>query len=252
MGRSQKRKRADDLASKSTSRGWTARRKRVLSLAIAVHLLAVVAEPFKFFTQGASAAAEPVRSLLAPYVEMAYLNHGYFFFAPNPGPSHLMECRLTLADGKRSRLRFPDRDALWPRLLYHRHFMLSEFLHQLHAPPLAADVAESDEQLVRDWQANRSRYEAVRDSMTRHLVARYGASTAEIDRVEHRLPDAEEVLLRRLRLNDPALYITLPDAPIESAFSPADVPASLVTPSFPMTEPQSASALDDGAEEVQP
>lgn len=194
------------------------RRLRVLlSAIILVQLLAVVAEPFRFFTRstrGTSPAADPARIALSPYIEFAYLNHGYFFFAPEPGPSHVIDGNLTLESGKKATVRFPDRNAQWPRLLYHRHFMLSENLHQLWVPPLENDLVEGDEILLREWRAERARYEAIRDSMQQHLAAKFKATEVTIDRVEHRLPSSDEVLLQRLRLNDKQLYITLPDAPL--------------------------------------
>jgi hypothetical protein len=199
----------------------------VVSSLVTVHLLAVLAEPFRFFTyggsRGSSPAAEPVRVALGPYIEFAYLNHGYFFFAPEPGPSHLMQCDLTFDDGSISHIRYPDKQAQWPRLLYHRHFMLAEFFNQLHAPPVdpalieQASAAESEE-----WKRDRARFEDVRNSMQAHLVHRYGATSATIQRVRHVLPGSDAVLKNKLPLSDPSLYIVLPDSiPSESAQPPA-------------------------------
>ncbi len=196
--------------------------KIVLSVLVVVQLLAVVAEPFRFFTlstRGTSPAADPVRQVLAPYVEFAYLNHGYFFFAPEPGPSHLIDCRFTTQDGDTAYLRFPDRRAQWPRLLYHRHFMLTENLHQLWIHPPHDELIAEDDPLLPEWQSERARFEAVRASMMRHLVHRYDAQTVEIDRVEHRLPSDDEVFVERIRLNDKRLYVTLPDAPLANTES---------------------------------
>lgn len=224
------------LGAASSSGTWlpTTRWKIVLSVLIVLHLLAVTAEPLRFFTRssrGTSPATDPARVWLAPYVEFAYLNHGYFFFAPEPGPSHLLECRLEYGDAKFGdvevgRLRFPDKRAQRPRLLYHRHFMLAEFLHQLHVPPVQSTVVGDDRRLLADWQADRARYEMIRDSMTRHLVARYGADGAVIERVEHRLPSDVEVLTQRLPLDDPSLYVILPDTPV---FLPPEGVAPLVS-----------------------
>lgn len=220
-------------SARRTATAW----KWWLSGLLVLHLLAIVAEPFQFFTRsprGTSPAADVIRSGLAPYVEFAYLNHGYFFFAPEPGPSHLLECTLTFADGREARLRFPDRKAQWPRLLYHRHFMLAEFLHQLHVPPPPTD-ASIDPQLFRDWRRERQRYEMIRDSMIEHLKQRYGAAKVEITRLEHRLPSSEEVLDRGLPLDAPELYVPLPDEPVES-FSPApsNQPSPLTAPMIPL------------------
>jgi len=196
--------------------------KLLFSVLIVLHLLAVIAEPFAFFTRGAnstSPAALPIRSNLAPYVEFAYLNHGYFFFAPNPGPSHLLECQLKTASGEQSRLRLPDRNAQWPRLLYHRHFMLAEFLHQLHVPPVTAqdEAITPDKELLSAWRTERARFEMVRDSMLKHLRTRYDSESAEILRLEHRLPSDVEVFRDKVRLSDERLYVVLPDAPMDDS-----------------------------------
>ncbi len=195
----------------------SSRTKVILSVVLLIHLLAVTAEPLRFFTRssrGTSPAMDPLRLGLAPYVEFAYLNHGYFFFAPEPGPSHLIDCRLTYSDAPDGHLRFPDKRAQWPRLLYHRHFMLAEFLHQLHVPPVLEEIAAEDPQLRRDWEADRRRFVMVRDSMARHLEWRYTAQSAELQRVEHRLPSSDEVLRLKLPLDDPQFYLILPDEPL--------------------------------------
>ena len=232
-----------------------------ISILLCLHLLAIVAEPFRFFTRsmrGTSPAADPLRTVLAPYVEFAYFNHGYFFFAPEPGPSHLLECRLELPNGTEGRLVFPDKQLQRPRLLYHRHFMLAEFLHQLHVPPFDANVAAGDARFARDWQAERALFERVRGSMMQHLQAKYQAKSVEIRRLEHRLPSDEEVLVQRVPLNSPTLYITLPDAPLDAA-PPLPLPppglqdavppsASRVPPSLPLSPTRPSPAI----EEVQP
>lgn len=228
-------------AGKSTKRNW----KIAISVLLVLHGMAVLAEPFRFFTRssrGSSPAADPLRLWLAPYVEFAFLNHGYFFFAPEPGPSHLMECELNFGEDEVGRLRFPDKQAQRPRLLYHRHFMLAEFLHQMHVPPVQPAIIDGDEQLLTDWRADRRRFELVRDSMKRHVMSRYAADGASISRVEHRLPSSDEVLVQRLALNDPTLYVILPDAPI---FLPED---DMVPPT---TEP-SKPLVETAVEEVVP
>lgn len=221
---------------RTTQTGISPVKKWVLSGIILLHLLAVVAEPFRFFTRsrrGTSPAADPARNWLAPYIEFAYLNHGYFFFAPEPGPSHLMDCRLTMSDQQQVSLVFPDKRKQWPRLLYHRHFMLAEFLHQLHVPPFDAEFAGEDERFAREWQAERAVFERVRDSMSQHVAAKFGATTARIERLEHRLPSDDEVLRQRLPLDSPELYITLPDAPVLSQDSLPPGPFRFGIPVFP-------------------
>lgn len=228
-----------------------------ISLLLVLHLLAVVAEPFALFTRGAngpSPSALPIRRALAPYVELGYLNHGYFFFAPNPTPSHLLECNLTSASGEQSRLRLPDRRAHWPRLLYHRHFMLAEFLNQLHVDPITEqDVANTpNKELLNVWRTERERFEMVRDSMIKHLKHRYGVESAEIFRLEHRLPSDVEVFQDKLPLNDERLYVVLPDT---STGAVANSPTGNAATTEAIPSESSKPILNtptDTAEQVQP
>ncbi len=173
-----------------------------------------------------------VRTGLAPYIDMAYLHHGYFFFAPNPGPSHLMDIQLTYEDGNVRHLRLPDHQAQWPRLLYHRHFMLSEFLYQLYRPALSTengDATQLDPAMREAWYRERKLFERVRGSMEQHLATRYGAKKAEIQLMEHRLPNAVEVFDQKIAINDERLYMLLPDQP-QSPGDGANLPQSFNAP----------------------
>ncbi|MEM7479272.1 MAG: hypothetical protein AAF483_30170 [Planctomycetota bacterium] len=211
--------------------------KWVVSILLLFHLTAVVAEPFRFFSlssRGTSPAADPPREWLAPYVEFTYLNHGYFFFAPEPGPSHLIDCSFQqvspgeeeLGQGEdqsqRFSVRYPDREAQWPRLLYHRHFMLTENLHQLWVPPVDPVVAMESPDLARDWRNDRQRFEQIRDSMAGHVAYQFGVDRVELERVEHRLLSDIELFERKLPLNDPSTYFTLPDQEPEVGSAPDD------------------------------
>lgn len=224
---------------------WSRTARWLVSGLIVLQLVAVVAEPFRFFTRsrrGTSPLADPARLWLAPYVEFAYLNHGYFFFAPEPGPSHLLDCQLTMPDGRLVSLTFPDKQKQWPRLLYHRHFMLAEFLHQLHVPPFDERVAGEDQSLARDWRIERQTFEQVRQSMSAHVASKFGAQQVRIERLEHRLPSDDEVFRQRLPLNDPQLYVTLPDAPL------VDVP--LPDPAVALEEPSRAPSGQTPADQT--
>jgi len=235
----------------------SAKWKLPVSMLLVLHLLAVVAEPFALFTRGAngtSPAALPIRRTMAPYVELGYLNHGYFFFAPNPAPSHLLECSLKSISGEQSRLRLPDRRAQWPRLLYHRHFMLAEFLHQLHVYPITEqDVANTpNKDLLNAWRVERARFEMVRGSMIEHLKHRYGVDSAEIFRLEHRLPSDVEVFRDKVPLNDERLYVLLPDALIVASTSnQSGAQAPEAIPSDSSSKPILNSKVD-AAEQVHP
>ncbi|GIW93126.1 MAG: hypothetical protein KatS3mg110_1167 [Pirellulaceae bacterium] len=142
-----------------------------------------------------------------PYIDLAYWNHGYFFFAPNPGPSHLLKCRLYWDDGRQPmELWFPDRQRQWPRLFYHRHFMLAEQLHMLFVPAeMPADFPDPE-----GWRRQRAAYEARRAAFIEHLRHRYGAARVEMVRVEHR-PLTPDERMAGMALTDPRTYRELPE-----------------------------------------
>lgn len=223
--------------------------KLAISLWILLHLFAIIAEPFALFTRGAdgySPTARPLRRGLAPYVEFGYLHHGYFFFAPNPAPSHLLECSLKSSSGEQSRLRLPDRRAQWPRLLYHRHFMLAEFLNQFHVEPVTEQGISNlpNKELQDAWRSDRARFEMVRDSMIKHLKHRYHVDSAEIFRLEHRLPSAAEVFEGKIPLDDERFYVVLPDAPV---YDPPVTTPELISGESNNSNPILNSPLDASA-----
>jgi hypothetical protein len=158
-------------------RAWPLWLRCVVSVTIVVYLLAVVLPPL---------AGPPPASLLAnrmiqpfrPLIGALALGHGYRFFAPNPGPGHSFRWTVDMPDGGRKTGMIPDAETDWPRLLYHRRFMLPEKISAL--VPLPGAPAEVEWQpLVKDLAA--------------HLLAREGGTRVELALVEHYLPAPEEV-----------------------------------------------------------
>ena len=142
-----------------------------------LHLTAVFVSPFAFISsspEAVSPVAAAVADPLQPYIQFAYLNHGYAFFAPNPGPSHLVRWRLEFDDGRPPvEHTFPDLDRHWPRLLYHRHFMLAEQLHADFVPPQPPDT--DDARQLAAWRRRRAVYDAKWRSYENQLRIRYSA-----------------------------------------------------------------------------
>ena len=176
---------------------WRPVARRVASVAIVLHLLAVFVPPFSFQTSPipglGSPVAEMAMDLLQPYIDLAYLNHGYAFFAPDPGPSHLLRAELQYEDGRPAEyLILPDLDEHWPRLLYHRHFMLSEHLSAAFAPPEPPPEIASVPDQVATWRFVREMYERRRGAIEEYLRRRYGADRVFLDRLEHRMLDPYE------------------------------------------------------------
>ena len=208
--------------------------KGLLSALIAWHVSAVFVPPLRFACgagRPASPFVEAVYAPFRPYVELLYLNHGYFFFAPDPGPNHLVDYKVEFDDGRPPRTgRFPDLATERPRLLYHRHFMLAEALNNRFVPPnpppeptpppLTATAAEKKQfqavqKLFRQQLAARDharlQYSAMHKSFEEHLKYKYGASRVALTRVEHRLLTPEDVEFGGRKLNDPGTYVNLPE-----------------------------------------
>ena len=168
----------------------------LVSILLLIHLTAVFISPFAFISSSpgsVSPAAIALANPLRPYSELAFLNHGYAFFAPNPGPSHLVRYQLEFDDEREVvEGRFPDREEHWPRLLYHRHFMLSEQLHSDSESPDPPPTNNQDE--IDAWRRRRDLYEAKFQSYEGHLLNLHGASRVTLIRVEHQQPDWADVL----------------------------------------------------------
>jgi hypothetical protein len=163
---------------------WPAALRTVVSLGLLGYFAAVIVPPLAGpppASELAVAALEPLR----PLVGGLFLGHGYRFFAPNPGPGHSIQWTMQLADGSALTGSIPDPDADWPRLLYHRRFMISEKIAAVVPPPDAPD--EVRQRSRGDWQP------LVKD-VAGQLLSRHGGSQVTLHMTEHYLPTPEEVI----------------------------------------------------------
>jgi hypothetical protein len=207
-----------NLPPRVCSRSWG----KVIAILVGLHMGAVLAEPLRFFSQSDFQAGPEFlawRRWTAPYVEWLSLDHGYFFFAPNPGPSHLLGVSTEpgSAAGKTIEdyaMVFPDRRQHWPRLLYHRYFMLSEFYNNTFAPNrlLAEDLVDAE--FVARWKQDRMRYEALRGSLASSLESHLEVDRVELHRFERILFTPEQVIGQGWRLDDPRGLILLEEGPL--------------------------------------
>lgn len=185
--------RKTDTENYSLSKSW----RVVISIALLIHIVAVFCPPFMLQASGSggtSPAGEAVMSVLRPYIDFAYLNHGYAFFAPNPGPSHLVRARIDFDDGRETmEVTFPNLKEQWPRLLYHRHFMLSEQLNADYQPPQLPQEISQAPDLAERWQMARRMYELKWRSYKQHLESEHDAVNVTLTRVQHRMIDVFEV-----------------------------------------------------------
>ncbi len=199
--------------------------QNVLLALLLLHFLGVLSEPLRFFSRS-DVRTGPEFALLGevfkPYSQWLYMNHGYFFFAPNPGPSHLIECTFssaspeTLSNEPSQTLMFPDRREHWPRLLYHRYFMLSEFYNSRYVPAKVTEEARKDLEFMQSWAFDKELYDQLQASIASSLKRSRNAERVELRRLERLLPDSQQVLKEGWALNDPRLINVLPESMLET------------------------------------
>jgi len=140
------------------------------------------------------------------YLDGLYLNHGYHFFAPSPGPGHII--RYELFDDRGSVIgqgEFPNTKDQWPRLRYHRHFMLTE----------QAELPSENAEDRQHWQR------VYLESYARHLLRiNPEAQSVRLRRIAH-WPIPRQFAAQGRKLTDPEGYetvmeITLPRSNVDA------------------------------------
>ncbi len=165
----------------------------VVSVVLVMHLAAVLLPPM---------ASPPPASLLAnrliqplrPYIGMLYLWHGYRFFAPDPGPGHSLRWSLVTDRGDRLEGSIPDAKQDWPRLMYHRRFMIPEKLSGMIPP------ADADEEIRLEARLT---WGPLVEAVAAELLTRHQGVTVTLDMVEHYLPTPGDVVDRREKSSPP-------------------------------------------------
>jgi hypothetical protein len=163
----------------------------LISIAILAHLTAVIAAPMA--VGPSSQLQQNLAEIVHPYLSACYLNHGYRFFCPEPGPGHLIRYQL---EGPDESGKFPDKQTEWPRLFYHRHFMLSEKLANMFVPEHVPQPERTEAMKP---------FEAVAQSYADHLLEVSGAHRVTLELVSHELPSPDDMTNDR-PLDDRALY----------------------------------------------
>ena len=155
-----------------------------LNVLIVLHLVAILSAPL---TVGPSSqTSRRVWDLLSPYLQALYLNHGFHYFAPEPGSSNLVAWSVTREDGSVISGRFPNFD-IFPRLMYHRHFMLSEVLGN--------SSAELQPEIVKGF--------------ARNLLREHNGRSVSLSTIRHELSSMPRVRAGG-KLTDPDLYTEQP------------------------------------------
>ncbi|MGD9853528.1 MAG: hypothetical protein AB7U20_01120 [Planctomycetaceae bacterium] len=143
--------------------------RRLITAWLLYHVLGIIAAPL--VVPPTSGLLREMARAFRPYLQAFYLNHGFHFFAPEPGTSTLVEFQVERADGTTLHGTMPHR-RIWPRLLYHRHFMLTESLSYI------------PDDLLDAWH----------ESYARCIARQHHGRTVHLTRVVHYLPPPEMVL----------------------------------------------------------
>jgi hypothetical protein len=150
------------------------------------HLAALVLAPWS--VPPASRLVQNAWRGVGPYDQILFLNHGYHYFAPEPGNSTLVAYVLEMPDGSRLSGKIPNL-GIKPRLFYHRHFMLTEYLASDDlSPDLRTKLVES---------------------MARELCREHHATRVTLSRVTHRWATMQFVRAGGT-LDDPGSYTEEP------------------------------------------
>ena len=148
-----------------------------------------------------------VSRIARPYNQLLFLNHGYHYFAPDPGPSTLISWQIDRPGDLPITGRFPDR-SINPRLLYHRYFMLAE--------NVAAFSEPVQEQIFRAYG--------------RHFAEQHDASAIRLNVVSHD-PSSIARIQAGGRLSDPETFREEPLAAYDFSAPSADEAAGTTTSS---------------------
>ena len=127
---------------KAAHRGGRARLLRwAVNCWLVFHLCAIIIAPAS--VAPSSEVIESAWSVFQPYLEFMYLNHGHHFFAPEPAASTLISFAPNAPTARPSPVTSPTAKPCLA-CLYHRHFMLTEHLHD-------AQLREMPDELLDEW-----------------------------------------------------------------------------------------------------
>ncbi len=205
---------------------WSAAQRLVASLLIAAYLGIVISGPTT--NSISSDLTNAIGQTMEPVHQAMHLGHGYRYFGHNPGQSHLLRFEVGMPDRSIVSGQLPDRDEHWPRLLYHRWFMLSETLFgesflKPSKPAFEERSKEYDRQLqaliasnemslhrrlssereleIKLFEKTNQRVEAFTKAIAKVLLERNSGESIELFVRERGIPFPEQVR-RGIRLDD--------------------------------------------------
>jgi len=188
------------MARPRKSGGWPLFVRVFVSLFVLFHLFAVFIAPMSMAvslvprreTDRPLAIAVAQRPPVQWYLDALYLNHGYSFFAPDPGEGHLI--RFQVFDDRGSVIKegeFPSKTDFWPRLRYHRYFMLAE----------QCQIGIGNDAADKQWQ------QSYLKNYAKELLREYGGQSVRVQRMVHWPLHREDAAKDPpMKLDDPRTY----------------------------------------------
>jgi hypothetical protein len=152
----------------------------IVSVLVIWHVTAVFLAPLSVSPSSPLVVELAQKPPMQWYLDILYLNHGYHFFAPDPSTGHLIQYQVYDDRGAEiAKGTFPDKKEQWPRLRYHRYFMLAD---QCEMP--IPDDQNPDRQRKAD--AERQRWERVYlTAYGQQLLKQYNGATFRVQRIIH-------------------------------------------------------------------
>ncbi|MEZ6127301.1 MAG: hypothetical protein R3C59_01300 [Planctomycetaceae bacterium] len=152
----------------------------LLNVWLAYHVFAIAISPAPM--PPASPLLVDASRIALPYNQLFFLNHGYHFFAPDPGPSTLISWEIERPGNTPLKGRIPD-VSIFPRLRYHRFFMLAENV----------------------WGFPEDTQQEALEAYARYFAGKHDADEIRLQVVSHS-PSSISRVLAGGQLNDPETY----------------------------------------------
>jgi len=148
----------------------------IASIALLLHVVVLFLYPLANSRTSTTVREIAQSPLLRWYPDIMYLNHGYGFFGPDPGPGILLEYEVRDNAGEIvSEGKFPDADRIWPRLRYHRYKMLADQIESIQFDP---NIAEQRKRFMLERYA-------------RQLIRQHGGDSATVTQILHEIVPLE-------------------------------------------------------------
>lgn len=173
---------AQDRDTTATTSTWPVWVRCLVTLAIIWHVGALLAAPLSLPPSVIGTALR--EKVFRHYSQLMFLDHANKFFAPDPGFSHLLRYQVELADGTTKTGTLPNLTEQFPRLLYHRYFMLTERIGNVDPAPMDPEWSQHP---PNQWESDLAR------SYANHLINEFNARRVTLTLVQHMLYRPDQV-----------------------------------------------------------